>query len=721
MITDNIFFSMAVVMGLAVVLGIIGQKLKQPLIIMFLVTGILAGPGGLGLVVAEGTIDLLAQIGIALLLFIVGLKLDLNLIKSIGPVALATGVAQIVLTAVVGLVLDVVLGMSFVEALYVSLALTFSSTIIVVKLLSDKKEIDSLHGQIALGLLIVQDLVAIIALVAITTLGTDLSVGSSPFLPYLVMGAKGTGFLIVAALIGTFVIPRLTSHLARSQELLVLFSIAWAIILGALSEYLGFTMEVGAFIAGVTLASTHYRDSIGAKLTTMRDFLLLFFFIGLASHLYWATMGTWVITAIILSVFVLIGKPVIVMVVMGLMGYRRRTGFLAGLSIAQISEFSLVIGVLGLSLGHISEKTMGVITLVGIITIFASSYMILYSGQLYRVLSGPLKVFEKRESFREMAISSEDLPERTDVIMMGVGQYGSNMAESLLKRGKRIVCVDYDPEVLRIWSRKGVPVLYGDMADMEIQDNLPLESTDWVVSTVRVRDHNLALLQNLKLRGYKGKVALTAVNKKEARTYEKRGANLVFCPFTDASELAADSLTSMMDMFPDEMNCLVSFRDVNFRTWPGPTGYRIRDLPLRSMTGVSILAVKRGGGIIHDPGPEFRIFPGDKLVLVGLPDKLELAERIIDELEGVGQKHTTDRYMLSEIKVSDDPGMNGRTLAEMRFKQQHGVTVLGIRHRSGVVSTPDPNYRMKDRDVLIVIGPPMAVTRFKGSLETVCT
>jgi Kef-type K+ transport system membrane component KefB/Trk K+ transport system NAD-binding subunit len=720
MLTENIFFSLALVMGLAVIMGIVGQKLRQPLIITFLVTGILAGPGGLGLVDDRGIIELLAQVGVALLLFIVGLKLDLNLIKSIGPVALTTGIAQIVLTFVMGFSLDTVLGMSLVESIYVSLALTFSSTIIVVKLLSDKKEIDSLHGQIALGLLIVQDLVVIIALVAINTLGADLSTGSFPYLIYLEMAGKGAGFLIVAALIGRYVIPKLTSRLASSQELLVLFSIAWAIILGALSEWLGFTMEVGAFIAGVTLASTHYRDSIGAKLTTLRDFLLLFFFIGLATHLYWAQMGTWIITAIVLSIFVLVGKPIIVMVAMGLMGYRRRTSFLAGLSIAQISEFSLVIGVLGLGLGHITEKTMGVITLVGIITIFASSYMILYSEQLYRWMSGPLMVFEKRNPFREGAIDTMNLPQRTDVILMGVGQYGSHMAERLLKRGKKLIAVDYDPAVLRVLRRKGVPVLYGDMADMEIHDHLPLESAEWVVSTVRVMDLNLALLENLKLRDFKGKVALTAMNKREARIYEKKGANLVFSPFTDASELAADSLTSMMEMLPDGTNCSVSFKDVKFRSWPGPSGYRVRDLPLRAMTGVSILAVKRGGRVMHDPGPEFRVFPGDKLVIAGLPDKLELAERVIDEMEGIAEKDVRERYMLAEIPVSKDMHISDRTLSEMRFKQEHGVTVLGIRHRDGVVRSPDPNYRIEANDVLIIIGPPKHVSKFKES-GFVCT
>jgi predicted Kef-type K+ transport protein len=169
MIHGSTFFEIAAILICATLLGIVGQKLRQPLLIMFLAAGILVGPAGLGIIASYQQIELLAQIGIALLLFIVGLKLDLHLIRTTGPVALATGLGQIVFTSIIGFVIALALEMSVVNAAYVSVALTFSSTIIIVKLLSDKKEIDSLHGQIALGFLIVQDIAAILALVALTT------------------------------------------------------------------------------------------------------------------------------------------------------------------------------------------------------------------------------------------------------------------------------------------------------------------------------------------------------------------------------------------------------------------------------------------------------------------------------------------------------------------------------------------------------------------------
>ncbi|MDY0377509.1 MAG: cation:proton antiporter, partial [Desulfobacterales bacterium] len=349
------FVEIAAILGLATLFGIVGQKLRQPLIIMFLATGILAGPSCLGIIQSYDQIELLAHIGIALLLFIVGLKLDLHLIRTTGPVALATGLGQIVFTSIIGFGIALALNMPPLAAAYVSVALTFSSTIIIVKLLSDKKEIDSLHGQIAIGFLIVQDIAAILALVGLTTLGSSVAAEGSPYVPGLMVGAKGLGLLGTIALLMKYVLPRLTRRLAHSLELLTLFAIAWAVLLGAGSELLGFSKEVGAFLAGVSLASTEYRDSIGARLTSLRDFLLLFFFIDLGARLNWTMVGSQVGDSFVFSLFVLIGNPLIVLAIMGFMGYRRRTGFLAGLAVAQISEFSLIVAALGLSLGHRSE------------------------------------------------------------------------------------------------------------------------------------------------------------------------------------------------------------------------------------------------------------------------------------------------------------------------------------------------------------------------------
>jgi Kef-type K+ transport system membrane component KefB/Trk K+ transport system NAD-binding subunit len=714
MTESNSFFEIAGILGLATLTGIIGQKLRQPLIIMFLATGILAGPSFLGIIQSYEQIELLAHVGIALLLFIVGLKLDLNLIRTTGPVALATGLGQIIFTSLFGFIIAITMDMSYLSAAYVSVALTFSSTIIIVKLLSDKKEIDSLHGQIALGFLIVQDIAAILALVGLTTFGSTVYGEGADYISILLIGLKGLGFLGIVALIMKFVIPSLTRRLAHSLELLTLFAIAWAVLLGAGSELLGFSKEVGAFLAGVSLASTVYRDSIGARLTGLRDFLLLFFFIDLGARLDWSMVGSQLGASLVFSIFVLIGNPLIVLVIMGLMGYRRRTSFLAGLTVAQISEFSLIVAAAGLGLGHITKETVGLITLVGVVTIFLSTYMILYSSQLYRALSGPLKVFERHNPYREAAIDTIEEAEAIDVILVGLGNYGSGLADYLLRRKTAILGVDFDPTALDKWRKRGVPVLYGDIADPEMNEHLPLNKARWVISAVRSKEMNLALIHNLKKDGYGGKVAITATNGQEAAEFEKAGAHLIFQPFKDATEQAADALTYAMDFLPESVDWPISFLELRIRTDASAAGQRINELPL-SASGTSILAVSRGGRIYYEPKPDFRIFPADRLLLMGNPAGLREAENTLNQLETEKNPEDFDRFEMAEIKVSENSDLSGKSLAELHFRQKFGTTLVGIRRGQEQITTINPVERLLGGDCLIVIGKSEVVKELKNN------
>ncbi|MEE4238962.1 MAG: cation:proton antiporter, partial [Anderseniella sp.] len=395
----DVFTEMAVLLLFAAAVGAVGVRLRQPLIVAFIAVGILVGPSVLGWVSANDQIDLLAKFGITLLLFVVGLKLDLHIIRTMGPVALATGLGQVLFTSVIGYLIALAFGMRPISALYVAVALTFSSTIIIVKLLSDKREVDTLHGRIALGFLIVQDLVVVLAMIGLNAAGT--SGGESLTYAALAVLLKGGVFIILIGLATRYLLPRLLHQLARSPELLVLFGIAWAVALATAGAALGFSKEVGAFVAGVSLASTPYRDALGARLVSLRDFLLLFFFIDLGARLDLGLLGAQLVEALVFSLFVLIGNPLIVMVIMGALGYRARTGFLAGLTVAQISEFSLILAALGVTLGHIDRETMGLITLVGLVTISVSTYLIIYSHQLYERLAPWLKLFERRNPHRE--------------------------------------------------------------------------------------------------------------------------------------------------------------------------------------------------------------------------------------------------------------------------------------------------------------------------------
>ncbi|WMJ73163.1 cation:proton antiporter [Cytophagaceae bacterium ABcell3] len=541
-LAPNTFTEFALILALAALIGAVGRLLKQPLIISFIVVGILAGPAGFDILSLEEEVELLAETGIAILLFAVGLKLDVALIRSTGKVAFLTGMGQVIFTSVIGYLIGLLLGYSNITSLYIAIALTFSSTIIIVKLLSDKKEIDSLHGQISLGFLIVQDIVVVLLMIVLSAYGAG-AAEESTTTAMLTVFIKGIILLASIALLMKYVLPYLVHQLAKSQELLVLFAIAWAVALAAIGDSIGFSKEVGAFLAGVSLASTHYREVISGRLVALRDFLLLFFFINLGAHLDLSEMGAHILPAFVFSIFVLLGNPLIVLVIMGLMGYRRRTGFLAGLTVAQISEFSLILAALGFSLGHIDSETVGLITLVGLITIGLSTYMIIYSHPIFEKLSPMLKVFEKPVPYRE-AIAKQMEQKKIDAIVFGLGRYGENIAESLERENYNILGVDFDPIVVQRWQEMGRDARYGDVEDPELAEHLPLKNTKFVISTFPDVNVSISLLKYLRELDFKGKIALTAHRRSDAEKLQKHQADLILLPFAEAAVNIVSKLKS---------------------------------------------------------------------------------------------------------------------------------------------------------------------------------
>ncbi|MGM0819620.1 MAG: cation:proton antiporter, partial [Actinomycetota bacterium] len=427
---------------------------------------------------------------------------------------------------------------------YIAVALTFSSTIIIVKLLSDKHEVEETHGKIALGVLIVQDIVVVVVMIGLSAFGGADEAAGGIAAELALTGVRAAVFIAVIGLLMRYVLPGLLERLAVERELLVLFAIAWAIALAASGEILGFSQEVGAFVGGVSLASTGYREAIGGRLLSVRDFLLLFFFVNLGVGLDFADAGAQVVPAIVLSLFVLIGNPLIVMTIMGVMGYRARTGFLTGVTVAQISEFSLIFAALGLSVGHITDTHVGLITVVGVVTIAMSTYLILYSKPLWKRLGRFLGPFE-RSRLRERSLSDADAAPHAEIIILGLGRFGSRLAEHLRLRGRRILAVDDDPRVVRAAKAAGYTAIYGDAGDPELLEHLPVDHARWVVVTVPELDATLTTLQAIGEAGYRCGVMVTARSEADLEVLEQTDAHFVAFPWQDAAEDTADRLDLM--------------------------------------------------------------------------------------------------------------------------------------------------------------------------------
>lgn len=540
----SLFNEFAILLALTAGIGFLAIKLRQPLILAFILVGIIAGPDGFNIIAAYSELDVLASFGITLLLFIVGLKLDIDAIRAFGTVVLMIGVSQMLLTAGLGFGLAYLLGMGLVPALFVAVAMSFSSTIIIIKALSDREEIDSLFGRIAVGILIVQDLVVVIAIIIMSSLAIETSSANHLASEVAALVLKGVGFLMVVVLLTRKVLPAMVDQVARSRELLVLFALAWAIILAAVADDLGFGKEIGGFLAGVSLASTHYRESIASRLDTVRNLLLVFFFFNLGASLQFDALSDDLIMGLVLSLFVLVAKPLIVMALMGFAHFRKRTAFMTGVTMGQVSEFSLILAALASSLGYISDDIVGLITFMSLITIGISTYMINNASEIYNLLAPFLGYFERTLNHREDAHSKEQR-DNFDIIVYGFGRHGQNLAVILQAKGLKVLGVDFDPRKIR-HHHHHIPIRYGDAEDVEFVKTLPLGQVKWVVSTVPHPDSNQILVSALHELHFKGRIALSAFHDRDIEPAKKLKVDMVMVPYREAAFAAAEQIAAEM-------------------------------------------------------------------------------------------------------------------------------------------------------------------------------
>ena len=391
---QSIFIQLGIILFTAFIVSYVIRFFKQPLIIGYIVAGMIISPYIISFGASKEIIDIFSQFGIAFLLFMVGLHMNPKIIKEIGVTSLLIGIFQMLLTFTLGFFVSLFLGFDTVSSAFIGIALSFSSTIIIMKLLSDKKQIDSLYGKISIGILIIQDLVAIVVLMFISSVSGGDSLSSIAVKGLI----GGTGLIIILFLIGFFVLPLITKRIAQSQELLFLFSITWAFVVAALFSYIGFSIEIGALIAGVVLSISPYSIEISSRIRPLRDFFLIIFFIILGFNVPISNISSVLFNAIIFSIIALVFKPVILMTLTAMFGYTKRTNFLVGTTMGQISEFSLIVLTLGVSLGFIQGEILSTLTLTGIITITLSTYMIMYSNSLYQKASKFISIFERKKN-----------------------------------------------------------------------------------------------------------------------------------------------------------------------------------------------------------------------------------------------------------------------------------------------------------------------------------
>ena len=472
----------------------VSRRLRIPSIVAYILTGLLLGPIGLDLLSLPGGHDagpydavaVVSESGIVLLLFLVGLELSLENIRSVGKVAVSAGIGQVVFTAVVGFGLALLLGFTTMEAIFLATALTFSSTVVVVKLLDQKKHLHMLYGRIAVGIFLVQDLVVIIVLTFLTGLGDPSSASLASIAWGIGRSFLGVAVMLAIALLAArYLLVRPMAWAASSAETTLIWSLGWCFAFVVGSELLSLSPEIGAFLAGLSLAQLPIAHDLRRRLHPLMNFFIAIFFVALGVQMEFAAATAYWPAAIILALFVLIGNPLIFMVIIARGGYSERTSFMTSVTVAQISEFSFIFAAVGLSAGLIGESILSLITVIGLLTIAVSAYMILYSERLYEWVRarGLLR------PFRASQADDEEPPATLSghVVVVGMNALGRRIASQLHEQGEVVLAVDTDANKLA-----GLPfhTLVGNMDYPAVAEEAFLSQAKLAVSALQIENSN---------------------------------------------------------------------------------------------------------------------------------------------------------------------------------------------------------------------------------------
>lgn len=525
---------LAGVLVLAAVGGVLAKMAKQPPILGYIAAGVLFNLAGGGrLPEVRMFLDAMGQIGVTLLLFLAGLELPLAELKKMGKVSLIVGIGQITITAILGFWLNRALGFNPLVSIYLGIGMAFGSTILVVKLLSEKGDLQSLHGKIAMGFLLVQDFVAIgLLLVAGSPAAKQFMIGD-----YLAIIVKSILLLGTAVWLSEKVMGRIMGILGKSTELVFIGAVGWCLFCAALVSLpvIGFTKEIGGFLAGLALAGAMEQAQIISRVRPLRDFFLTWFFVGLGSTLTLSHLSSLWLPVTAISAYVLLVNPMIVTIILGRLGYKRRTAFLASLAVTQVSEFSLIL----ISRAGLGQSAVTVVTLVMMLTMTVSTYLIWNSNLIYKKLDKQLKIFERKNvnEVKPVEIYSDH------VVLFGHNRVGSLVTPVLEKMGIKVIIVDFNPAIIEKLTEAGKPAIYGDVADHELYERLGTERAKMIISTVPDYYDNLELLGELKMKPKKRPyIILTANDQDDAERLYKAGADFVLVPHSVGGEFLADYL-----------------------------------------------------------------------------------------------------------------------------------------------------------------------------------
>jgi len=364
----------------------------------------------------------------------------------------------------------------------------------------------------------------------------------------------GIGAIALVYLVARYVFPKLLPSIAKSQELLFLFSLGWCFVLSIGFSLFNFSIEIGALLAGISLASTPFAAQINSKVRSIRDFFILMFFISLISHVTFSDLGIVIKPAIILSLFVLLGSPIVVLLVMGFLGFSKRNSFLSGITIAQISEFSLIVIMMGVSKGLIEGKILSMITLVSIFTMFGSTYWIMYGSKMYQHVAPFLKLFERKELIDKLNYHDKKMEYK--IYLFGYNRTGYSILRSLRRLKKSYLVIDHNPDTVITLAKEGIHCKYGDAEDIELLAELDPSKVEMVISTIPDFDTNMLIIDKIRETNKRAIIIITAHHLADALKFYEKGADYVILPHY----ISGDHASTIIENFGTNFNKFLEYK-----------------------------------------------------------------------------------------------------------------------------------------------------------------
>ena len=553
---SNLISSVGIAILAATIMAYIGNVLKQPLLLAYIAAGIVIGPRiGLGLVKDINDIETISHFGLILLLFLIGLEIDIKKLKESGKSLLVSGLSQFPITALMGVGFFLLLGYTFgdgkYDLLYLAACCSLSSTAIVVKLLYGKFELDTLAGRITLGILVFQDIWAILLL------GIQPNLADPDIFQILLSFGKGILLVVLSMIISKYILPRIFKSIAKLPELVLISSLGWCFLVCWAAAFFNLSLEMGALIAGVAISTFPYNLDVIAKVVNIRDFFVTLFFVSLGMQIPNPFDNPSIlITAAIASAFLISSRFLSIFPVLYSLKNGLRVSLLTFINLSQISEFSLVIATIGVAAGHITRDTMSVIIFVFVITSILSTYMIKYNDSIQKALAFllqklGLKDIQSAEHEDEIAVGRE-------IALLGFYRTASSLVHELISNEQnkntairlkdRIVVVDFNPEIHESLQSRGIKVVYGDISHLDTLHHAGIQDVKIVISTIPdtilVGTDNLKIIKHIKEICPHAKIIVTAESIERALKMYAEGADYVFIPRI----LAAQNLIEMVDI-----------------------------------------------------------------------------------------------------------------------------------------------------------------------------